>query len=80
MNLEDENANERYMENLEKGEGLGLSAVDAVVNVPKVPKESVGFKLFRSSTAVNMDYDMARITIDLPINKARELLKELKAH
>ena len=33
---------------------------------------------FRSDGVINKDYDMGRITIDLPINKAYILFKKIK--
>ena len=34
----------------------------------------------RSGGFINKDYDMGRITIDLPINKAYVLLKKIKEY
>jgi hypothetical protein len=59
---------------------VGLGGVnETVAMLQRMPKEAIGMDKFRSGGSINGDYDMGRVTIDLPIKDARKLLAALKA-
>lgn len=47
-------------------------------NLMLMPKDSMHLEMFRSSPAINCDYDMGRVYIDLPITEAKKLLAAFK--
>ena len=53
--------------------------VDAAVILRQIVEAKPHYRPFRSQGFLNMDYDMARISIDLPIIEARQLIEKLKA-
>ncbi len=57
--------------------------VDAAVILRQIVEAKPHYRPFRSQGLLrinlNMDYDMARISIDLPIIEARQLIEKLKA-
>jgi hypothetical protein len=56
-----------------------VSDVERLVILRQIKDAGLKFDKYRSCGFLNHDYDMARISIHLPINEARKLLAAIKA-
>ena len=53
--------------------------IDHVVILEQIAKAKPRIEPYRSGGFINRDYDMARISIDLPIIEAKKLMAKLNA-
>ena len=54
-------------------------SLDAIDNyLEQINEDDIALMPFRSGGFINKDYDMGRVSIDLPIIQARKLQAELK--
>lgn len=73
------NVEAEFYPNCADDAAVGLSTAERVVILQRICEAKPRIEPFRSGGFMNKDYDMARISIDLPIVEAKKLMAALKA-